>query len=401
MKNQPHLLLILILGALAAIGPFSIDMYLPAFPAISEDLKTDIAHVGFSLTSFFIGISLGQLLYGPVLDRYGRKKPMMAGLTIYIIFAIGCALSPSIEWLIINRFLLALGGCVGMVGGRAVVRDLFPLNETARVFSVLMLFMGVAPIIAPTIGGLIVSALGWRWIFGLLSLIAGGVLATIAFLIPESKAADPSISIKPHGVIREYVAILKEPVFITYAVASGANSGALFAYISGGPFVFMKLLGFSAREYGWLFGINAVGLVAGSQVNRYLLKKHASATIAFLMTVFQFGAGILLFGGTLLGVLHTGPTLGVVWGFIFFLGFLNPNTTALALGPFTKNVGSASALLGSAQMIVGALASALISLLHNGTALPMTGVMMLCSLISLGFLWVKRYSGKKAMVRVQ
>jgi DHA1 family bicyclomycin/chloramphenicol resistance-like MFS transporter len=392
MQRAQSNLFILTLGALSAIGPFSIDMYLPAFPAISQSFETDIAHVGFTLTSYFVGISLGHMLYGPILDRYGRKKPLMIGLGIFIIAAIACALSMSLEWLIVNRFLMALGGCVGMVGGRAVVRDLFPIHETAHIFSTLMLFIGVAPIIAPTVGSLIVASFGWQWIFAILSLIALVVLGAFSLLIPESKAADYSISLRPRHVFREYFAVLREPTFITYAIAGGAASAALFAYISGGPFVFMKLFGFSEREFGLLFGANALSLITGSQINRRLLRRHSSAAITFAMAGLQFATGLILLIGTLLGFLHTAGTLILIFIFQFFGGFLFPNNSALALQPFTRNVGSASALLGSIQVIAAALSSGLVSFLNNGTALPMAAMMALCSFIGIGILSANRYT---------
>ena len=172
MNSKHFRTFLLICGALSAIAPFSIDMYLPGFPHIAQDLRTDIAHVTLSLTSFFVGISLGQLFYGPALDRFGRKKPVMIGLAIYMLAAIGCGLATSVQWLIAFRFLMAIGGCAGMVAVRAIVRDLFPVNEIAKTLSLLMLVMGAAPIVAPTIGGYVVTTMGWRGIFLLLVLWA-------------------------------------------------------------------------------------------------------------------------------------------------------------------------------------------------------------------------------------
>jgi multidrug resistance protein len=165
MNRKEYRILILILGSLATLGPFSVDMYLPGFPAIAADLHTDIAHVGLTLTSFFIGISLGQIFYGPFIDRYGRKKPLVGGLILFIVAALGCSLAPSIQWLVGTRFFLAVGGCVGMVAGRAVIRDLFPVDRMAQVFSLMMMLGGVAPIIAPVIGGIVVATFGWRFLF--------------------------------------------------------------------------------------------------------------------------------------------------------------------------------------------------------------------------------------------
>src|SRR6188508_3309244 len=190
-KRKKNFYLILILGMLTAIGPFSIDMYLPAFPDIAENLHTTVGHVTLSLSSFFIGISAGQLLYGPLLERFGRKKPLYTGLCIYLLTSIGCALAQSVNALILLRLLQALGGCVGMVAARAMVRDLFEVKENAKVFSMLMLVVAVSPIIAPTLGGYITSALGWRYVFLMLIIVDIIVIISAWFLLPESKKPDP------------------------------------------------------------------------------------------------------------------------------------------------------------------------------------------------------------------
>jgi DHA1 family bicyclomycin/chloramphenicol resistance-like MFS transporter len=292
--------------------------------------------------------------------------------------------------LIANRFLQALGGCVGMVGARAVVRDVFPRSETARIFSLLVLILGIAPIVAPMIGGLIVAAAGWRWIFGLLAILAAALIAAVAIWIPATSEPDTSVALRPDRVVRQYMAVLREPTFLVYAVASGGVSGGLFAYIAGLPFVGMTLMDFSEQQFAWIFGINAAGFVAGSQVNGYLVRRCASSSIAFAASCVQFAAAAGLIIGTAMGVLHTPATLALVFAFMVCLGFLNPNTMALALNPFTRNVGSASALLGAIQMLAGAMASGLVSLLHNNTAIPMAGVMAISSSTSFLMLLASR-----------
>ncbi|WP_040664507.1 multidrug effflux MFS transporter [Nafulsella turpanensis] len=395
MNQQQRNTIIITLGALAAIGPFSIDMYLPGFPAIAADLETDIAHVGLSLTSYFIGISVGQIIYGPLIDRFGRKKPLSVGLLLYMAAAVGCALSPDVYWLIGLRLLLALGGCVGMVAGRAVVRDLFPPAETAKVFSSLILVMGVAPIIAPTLGGYVTAAFGWRYIFYLLAIIGGAMLLMISRLLPESKVPDPTVSLKPSKVFKEYMQVFKEPSFTSYALAGSISFAGMFAYISGSPFVFMEYFALSETLYGWLFGLNAFGFIAGSQLNRLWLKKRSPSYVALRTGFCLSVVGLLLAGGSLLGLLSATGTFVLIFSFLFFLGFLAPNTTALTLEPFTRYIGSASAMLGSLQMIAGALASAVVSSLHDGTPLPMALVMAGSACIALIALLVRRRSAKK------
>ncbi|WP_235942052.1 multidrug effflux MFS transporter [Pontibacter fetidus] len=383
MKNKQHRTIILVLGALAALGPFAIDMYLPGFPAIAKDLNTDIAHVALSLTSYFFGIAVGQLIYGPLIDRFGRKKPLVIGLSIFVLAALGCALAPSVEWLIGLRLLLALGGCVGMVASRAMVRDLFPIKDIPNVFSTLMLVMGVAPIIAPTIGGYVTATFGWHAIFIVLAIIAAAVLFAVARLLPESKGPDASISLKPQAILRDFTSVLKERSFLTYAVASSLAQAGLFAYISGSPFVFMEYFGLSDKMYGIAFAMNAAGYITGSQFNRLLLRRQTSKQIALKVGVIQFIAAIVLLFGSLSGNLTAVGTLILLFSFMFSLGIINPNATALAMAPFNKNAGSASAILGSLQMGTGALASAAVSYLHNRTLLPMTGVMALVTTLSL------------------
>jgi len=254
--------LVLILGMLTAIGPFSIDMYLPAFPDIAKNLHTTIAQVTLSLSSFFIGISAGQLLYGPLLERFGRKKPLYAGLCIYLLASVGCAMAQSVNALIILRLLQALGGCVGMVAARAMVRDLFEVKENAKIFSTLMLVVAVSPIIAPTLGGYITAVLGWRFVFAMLIVVALIIIAGIYFLLPESKKPDPSFSLKPLPIIKNFAGVIRHPQFYTYALTAGISAAGLYAYIGGSPFVFMEMYKVNERQYGWIFALIAMGLLA-------------------------------------------------------------------------------------------------------------------------------------------
>lgn len=398
MNQKQKNTIILTLGALAAIGPFSIDMYLPGFPAIAADLRTDIAHVGLSLTSYFIGISLGQIVYGPLIDRFGRKTPLLAGLVIYMTAAVGCALAPDVYWLIALRFLLALGGCVGMVAGRAVVRDLFPASETAKVFSTLILIMGVAPIVAPTVGGYVTAHFGWRYIFLFLVAFSAAMFLVVKRFLPESRQPDPTVSLRPGAVLRDYVQVLKDSDFTGYALAGSIAFAGIFAYISGSPFVFMEYFGLSETVYGWIFGLNAFGFILGSQINRLWLKRKTPSQIVLRAGFFQFLGALILAAGSMAGVLNATATMVLIFLFVFWLGFLAPNTTALALQPFTRYAGSASALLGSFQMVAGALASAMVSSLHNGTLLPMVSVMTGCAVAGYAVVVFHQRKVKKLMV---
>ncbi len=379
MKKTGRPVLILILGLLSAIGPFSIDMYLPGFPTIAADLDTTIDDVSYSLSSFFIGICIGQLICGPLLDRFGRKGPLYAGLVIYILASLGCAFSDSVELLIGFRFLQALGGCVGMVAPSAIVRDVFPVNENAKIFSLLILILGVSPIIAPTVGSLVIASFGWHAVFLVLATITALLLLAVIFLLPESKGPDPTKSLHPVPIFRGFLGVLKQPQFFTYAFSGAIAAAGLFAYLAGSPFVFMEIYGVTEQQYGWIFGLVAAGLITSSQVNNVLLRKYSSAQIIRVVLLVQTSIGVLLCLGSVLNLLNLYSTIALIFLFLSCQGFSFPNSSALSLAPFTKEAGSASALMGALQMGFGAAASALVGMINNGTTIPMTGVMAACA----------------------
>jgi MFS transporter, DHA1 family, multidrug resistance protein len=382
MKGRNKFFMIVILGMLSAIGPFSIDMYLPGFPAIAADLHTTVAHVALSLSSFFIGISAGQLLYGPLLDRYGRKKPLYIGLSVYLLSSIGCALCTSADALIVLRFIQALGGCAGMVASRAMVRDLFPVEENAKIFSMLMLVIGVSPIIAPTLGGYVTAAFGWHYIFIILTIMAAFILAAVHFALPESRKPDLTVSLLPAPIIKGFLSVFKDPQFYTYAFTGAISAAGLYAYISGSPHVFMELYKVTEQQYGWIFAGVALGLITCSQLNSFLLRKYTSEQIIPVALFCQTVTGLVLVLGTVFNFIGLSSTILLILVFLSCQGFVFPNSSALSMAPFSRNAGTASALMGGIQLAVGALTSGLVSILTNGTALPMAGVMASCALLS-------------------
>ena len=379
-KTNKRFYLILILGLLTAIGPFSIDMYLPAFPEIAHNLHTSVAQVMLSLSSFFIGISAGQLVYGPLLERLGRKKPLYAGLCIYLLASIGCAMASSVNALILFRLLQALGGCAGMVAARAIVRDSFEVKENAKIFSLLMLVVAVSPIIAPTAGGYVTSFLGWRYVFVILIFICLAILVGVYFFLPESKAPDPDFSLKAGALLKNFAGILKHPQFYTYALTGAVAYGGLGAYVSGSPYVFMELFRVNEKQYGWIFAVIALGIISASQVNNIVLKKYSSERIIQAASLCQSLIGLSLAVLTFSGWAELYSTIFFIFLFLCCQGFIFPNASALSLAAFGHNAGSASALMGAIQMGIGAGASALVSLFQDGTPLPMTGVMAFCAL---------------------
>lgn len=395
MKGKEKFLTILILGLLSAIGPFSIDMYLPGFPDIAADLNTTVAHVSLSLSSFFIGISFGQLIYGPLIDRFGRKKPLYVGLFIYLIASAGCAFASSANALIALRLIQALGGCAGMVTSRALVRDIFPVSENAKIFSLLMLVVGVSPIIAPTLGGYVTAAFGWRYVFAILALISVFILTAIHYALPEGRKADSSLSMRPAQIAGNFLQVLKEPQFYTYVFTGSVASAGLYTYISGSPYVFMQLYHITEKQYGWVFALIAMGLIGASQLNSVLLKNYKSEQVIKVALLCQTATGLVLFAGTALGWLDLFSTIFFIFIFLCCQGFIFPNSSALSLAPFSKNAGSASAVMGCIQMAIGTLASVAVSFLSNGTALPMTGIMCFCAFAAFCILM----AGSKMIIR--
>ncbi|RYF90223.1 MAG: Bcr/CflA family efflux MFS transporter [Chitinophagaceae bacterium] len=381
VKNRTAI--IIILGLLSAVGPFSIDMYLPGFPAMAKDLSVTVDVISYSLASFFVGVCIGQLLCGPLLDRFGRKVPLIVGMSLYIVASLGCAFSNSIEVLIFFRFLQALGGCVGMVAPRAIIRDVFPLRENAKIFSLMILILGVAPICAPTTGSYLISAFGWHSVFIVLAAIGAMVLLAVIFGLPESKKADPSYSMKLGTIVTNYMGVFKVAQFNTYAIMGAISSAGLFAYLAGSPFVFMELYGTTERQYGYIFAIIAAGLILCSQLNNQLLKKYSSQQITVVTLSVQTAVGLLLLIGTVFNFLNLYSTIALISMFLSCQGFAFPNSSALSMAPFKKNAGTASALMGAMQMAFGALAAAMIGLSNPTTALPLALIMASCAAIAL------------------
>ncbi|GAB4052252.1 multidrug effflux MFS transporter [Spirosoma litoris] len=371
MSKKTYFFLILILGSLTALGPFSIDMYLPGFPAIAKDLHTTAAKVSLSLSGFFIGISLGQLLYGPLLDRFGRKKPLYIGLIVYILASAGCALTVSIDGLIFMRVVQAIGSCAAAVASVAMVRDLFPVKDNAKVFSLLLLVVGASPMIAPTVGGYVTAALGWQAVFVILMGMGVAILIAVFFWLPAKYKPDPSISLKPKPILLNFWQVLREPQFYTYAFTSAIAFSGLFAYVSGSPILFMEVFHTDEKVYGWIFAFLSVGFIGSSQVNTLLLRRYKSEQIVNVALICQSIVGLTFLAVALAGWLTLSTTIIFLFLYLCCIGYTNPNAAALSLAPFAKNAGSASALMGALQMGMGTLISVFISMFEVPSAIPM------------------------------
>ncbi len=372
--------LILLLGALAALGPLSIDMYLPSFPDVERDLQTNSSMVGATLATFFAGLCLGQVIYGPMSDKIGRKRPLMLGVGIYLIASIGCLFATNIEALMALRFLQALGACAGMVVGRAMIRDLFDPTETARVFSLVILTMGVAPILAPILGQFIADFAGWRGIFGFMVLFSCLVGAAVFRLLPADRPEQNQENRDP--LWKKFGVVLQDRNFVAFALSGTFIQGGLYAYITGSPTLFMDDLHLSSKAFSILFGVNASGLILASQLNTWLLRRHSYQAVLQRSLQVAAVAAILL---ALMGLGDVGGRWVAVPLFVFIssLGLVFPNSTAGALAEQGRQAGTASAVLGVIQYGGAAVASGTVGLLHHFTHAPLQLTMGACGVLSI------------------
>lgn len=383
MNKSRQMFLVTVMGLMVAVGPFSIDMYLPAFQVIANEFDTTISNVALSMASYFVGMAAGQLLYGPLLDRFGRKPPLYAGLLAYLLASVACILSGSVGQLIAFRFIQALGGCVSSVAAFAMVRDLFPVKDNAKIFSSLMLVISASPLVAPTVGGFASVAWGWQSVFMILIVVTILILALVFFALPESKGPDPTFSLLPRDIIRSFLEVFREPQFFTYALSGGIAFSGLFVFISSSPFLYMKMYGFDEKQYGIMFAVLVGGLIGASQLNRLLLKKFSSETlIAWAITIQLTAAALALLIATLnLDGFYQQTVL--IFIYLATVGIVLPNSSALTLAPFSSNTGTASSMLGVIQLGFGALASFITSYTTTNSSLPMTITMFICSTLAL------------------
>lgn len=371
MQNKKnHSTLILILGSLTALSPFSIDMYLSAFPQMAHAFNTNVAEISLTLSSYFIGLASGQLFYGPVMDRFGRKKPLYVGLVIYILASIACAFSNSVHSLMIFRFIQAAGGCAASVSAFAMVRDLFNPKESAKVLSMLVLILGVSPLLAPTIGGYLAVHLGWSSVFITLALIAVAIFTVVALKLPETHAADTSHELHPVAIIKNYLSILREPQFYTYAIAGAVGFSGLFVYLAASPTIFMEIFGVTEQQYGWIFAIIAAGIIGMSQVNVALIKRFSNEKVLFSALLALLIASLIFLLCSFMGWYNLYSVIGTMFVFLCCIGLSNPNSAALAMAPFGSKAGSAAALMGFLQMTAGAVASLCVSILKAQQLFP-------------------------------
>ena len=371
MPSRP--LLIVILGSLVAIGPLSIDMYLPGLPEITRSLDATAAAVQLSLTACVAGLAVGQLVAGPMSDRLGRRRPLVAGLVTYSGVSLLCALAPTVLALTGLRFLQGLAGGAGIVIGRAVVRDLYSGAQAAKLFSSLMLVTGLAPILAPVVGAQILKVTTWHGIFVVLAGLSAAIVTLAAIALPETL---PKERRDPGGhTLHTMRHLLTQRSFLGYALTAGLAFGALFAYISGSPFVLQDIYGLSPQAFSLAFGANGLGLVIGSQINARLVTRYGPAYLLrrALLVIVVAAAALVAVTTIDLGVW---PVIACTFVVMSTLSFVMPNSTALALAEHGAVAGTASALLGVTQFLIGGLSAPLVGIGGTGSAVPMAVVML-------------------------
>lgn len=373
IRRRPAVLLIL-LGAVTAVGPLSIDMYLPAFPAISDDLAATPARVQLSLTACLIGVAFGQLVGGPVSDRWGRRRPALAGTTGYVVVSLACALAPNAEALAGLRLLQGFAGGVGVVVARAVVRDLYSGADVARFFSRLLIIFGVAPIAAPVLGAAVLRVASWRGIFVALAVVTALLTIVMARWLPETLPQERRNPDGLAGAARAARLVLTDRAFVGYASTQGLAFAGMFAYISGSPYVLQDGFGLSPTTFSLVFGANAVGLIVLGQVNARLVGRYRTRPLFVGALTAGAGAAALLVAGATTGQLWL--ILPALAGYVATIGMLMPNGTALALEEHARHAGTAAALLGAVQSGIASLAAPVVGLAGTASATPMALIIL-------------------------
>ena len=369
--------LVVLLGALTAFAPMAIDMYLPSLPAIGADLGVSGAHTQVTVSAFLAGMAIGQFFYGPASDRLGRRGPILAGVALFVLASCACALAPTADFLIAARFVQALGGCAGAVVARAVVRDRFDHTGTARMLSLLTLVMGLAPILAPLLGGLLLELGGWRANFWALALFGIAVGLATLFRLEESRSEATALQARSESPLAALGALLKDPRLVGYALAGGLNGATLFTWISASPGLIIGVWGIPASVFGWVFGLNAAGVIGAGQLNRQLLLRYTPEQVLRGASAVGVVAAAFLLAAAFTGWGGMWSVLPLIFLVLSSYGFMAGNTMAGALNVDPRRAGSISALMGSASFAAGAAASSLTAALGDGGALSVAVTLFL------------------------
>ena len=395
MHFSLFLRLALILGLLSAIGPFAIDMYLPALPAIGDSLGAPMGAVQWSLTAFFLSLGVGQLFYGPVSDMVGRKPPLYFGMAVFTLASVGCALASNIETLVALRFVQGFGAAAGMAIPRAVVRDLHTGTEAARLMSLLMLVFSVSPILAPLVGSAVIAVAGWRAVFWAVTLAALAGLVLVYARLDETRPASQRVESSLGSALRAYGLLLRDVHYLGLVLIGGCSMAGFFVYLASSPFVFINHYGFTPTMYSLAFSFNAVAFIGASQFTGRLGERFGLVRVVKVAVTAAGAVMLVLLGYYLAG----GDQVAVLVALYFissaFMGLVIPTTSVLALEEHGAIAGTASALLGTLQMLAGAAAMGLIGLFATGEPLPMVVGMTTGALIGGVLTWLT-LGGKRA-----
>lgn len=386
--KKPKFLLIAVLGLMSAVAPLATDMYLPALESITRDFHTTPFLTQLSIAFFFFAFASGQLFYGPLSDAFGRKKPLYIGLGLFIFATFGCVLTTEIESFIVLRFFQALGGCAAIVIARAMVTDLFDIREASGIYAMIMMVSSIAPMLAPSLGEILLHTFNWQAIFYALLFLGVLLLVLIIFLLPETHKTtkkpltDNDLSVK--SVLVGYMRLFKDIPYLILLLTGSLIMGGLFAYIGSSSFLFMGFYHLSTQHYAWLFGLNALGVVLSAQCNAVVSRYYSPYVIlrCSIMASVCFGVGLVI-----AGVLQEDSLRNFIFfesmllGFIFTLGFILPNTTTLAMARHKQTAGMASALLGAVQFAVAGSVIVLVGMVDANTPLILGVAIALCLLV--------------------
>jgi len=366
--EKRRLPLVLVLGFLTALGPLTIDMYLPSLPKITEDLHASAASVQLTLTGTLVGLALGQLLVGPLSDALGRKLPLLAGIGVHVLASVLCVLAPNLAVLGTLRVLQGLGAAAASVVALAIVRDLYDGLAAAKLLSRLMLVVGVAPVLAPTVGGLVLRWSSWHGVFVVLTLAGAAIMAATALILPETLPPAARRRGGVVGTVRDYGRLFTDRVYVGLILVTGLAMAALFAYVSGSSFVFQNEFGMSEQQFAFVFAGGAIGLIGATQLNVLLLRRWTPQQILGAALLAGVGGGLVLLALAATGWFGLAGVLVPLWFVLAMVGFALPNAPAIALSRHGETAGTAAALLGAVQFGVGALAAPLVGMLGVGAA---------------------------------
>ena len=370
----------IVLGLLSAVGPFAIDMYLPALPSITADMHASPAAVQGTLLAFFVAVALCQIIYGPVSDSFGRKGPLYFGASLYILGSIACALAPNIGWLIAARFIQGIGACAGMTIPRAIVRDLHTGHDAARLLSLIMLVFSVSPILAPVTGSLAVEFGTWRDVFWMIAVLGVASLAVAYFWLVETRPPRERIPFDAPAVIRNYLALLGDRHYIGLVLIGGFGFASFLAYIAGASFIYINHFGLTPGQFSLVFSVNAMAFIGMTQLTGRLARRYGLQRTANTALAFFLAAMLTLLFLTLLGA----DNVFVLVACLFFgfgaMGLVIPTTAVLALEKYGATAGTASALMGTMQIVLGAIVIGIVGAFTTGQVLPMAAGMSACAL---------------------